>query len=301
MKFKNPIMRLKWMRRCIIRFAWLIVLVLLAGLRWGRQQNLKNETHHVWDEAQILRFLKQHPSRAYFAHLFTEGGFRSGMEVGVADGRFSEHFLQASAGKHILWYMIEPFPNQRLRERFSISSDGTANFSNGTWSTIGLTESAHLVFIQELSTNKRLIRDIADSSLDFVYLDGAHDYKNVLRELPLYYRKIRPGGVLAGHDYCNRGEPSLPCQGCEIVPLCGQYTSYGIAHGKPANRLASNQAGVVRAVQEWLLRDEPKLRVHFTKEDFTRTGLKTFGMNYDLVITNTRNPSWYFIKPFISR
>ena len=65
--------------------------------------------------------------------------------------------------------------------------------------------------------------------------------------------------------------------------------------------MASNQAGVVRAVQEWLLRDEPKLRVHFTKEDFTRTELKMFGIDYDLVITNTRNPSWYFIKPFISR
>ena len=43
-----------------------------------------------------------------------------------------------------------------------------------------------------------MLRDIPEEGIDFIYLDGAHDYKNVKLELPLYYRKLRPGGVLAG-------------------------------------------------------------------------------------------------------
>jgi hypothetical protein len=52
----------------------------------------------------------------------------------------------------------------------------------------------------------------------------------------------------------------------------------------------------VRAVQEWLAR-HPELEVYHTIENFTRTSLAQDGMDYDLVITNTYNPSWYVFKP----
>lgn len=40
-----------------------------------------------------------------------------------------------------------------------------------------------------------------DRSLDFVFIDAAHDYENVLVDIRAWQGKIRPGGVLAGHDY----------------------------------------------------------------------------------------------------
>merc|ERR1719183_487200 len=121
-----------------------------------------------------------------------------------------------------------------------------------------------------LSTDESLVRDLADSETDFIYLDGSHSYENVRKELPIFYRKIRPGGVLAGHDYCNYGEPSLACIGCDKIPLCGKYTERGIARGKSADSTARNQAGVVQAVQEWLVEEQPNLHLYHTKEDFTR-------------------------------
>ena len=36
---------------------------------------------------------------------------------------------------------------------------------------------------------------------DFVYLDADHRYEEILKDLHLWYPKIRPGGILAGHDY----------------------------------------------------------------------------------------------------
>jgi len=36
--------------------------------------------------------------------------------------------------------------------------------------------------------------------LDFVYIDGDHSYMGVWSDLVRYYRKVRIGGVIGGHD-----------------------------------------------------------------------------------------------------
>ena len=41
----------------------------------------------------------------------------------------------------------------------------------------------------------------ADKSLDFVFIDADHSYTGVARDLPAWWPKIRPGGLLCGHDF----------------------------------------------------------------------------------------------------
>lgn len=41
----------------------------------------------------------------------------------------------------------------------------------------------------------------AAGSLDFVYIDGAHDYESVRADIEAWWPKLAPGGVLAGHDF----------------------------------------------------------------------------------------------------
>jgi len=38
------------------------------------------------------------------------------------------------------------------------------------------------------------------NELDFVYIDGAHDFNSVMQDLNNYYPKIKRGGILCGHD-----------------------------------------------------------------------------------------------------
>ena len=38
------------------------------------------------------------------------------------------------------------------------------------------------------------------NDLDFVYVDGNHEYAYVKKDMENYYKKLRKGGILAGHD-----------------------------------------------------------------------------------------------------
>jgi len=42
--------------------------------------------------------------------------------------------------------------------------------------------------------------EFVPDDLDFVYIDGNHDYSFVKKDISLYWKKVKKGGVLGGHD-----------------------------------------------------------------------------------------------------
>lgn len=44
-------------------------------------------------------------------------------------------------------------------------------------------------------------KQFEDRSLDFVYIDARHDYKNVLADIRAWHPKVKIGGWITGHDY----------------------------------------------------------------------------------------------------
>lgn len=40
-----------------------------------------------------------------------------------------------------------------------------------------------------------------DNSLDFVLVDGSHEYNQVYKDVSQWLKKIKPGGIIAGDDY----------------------------------------------------------------------------------------------------
>jgi cephalosporin hydroxylase len=70
----------------------------------------------------------------------------------------------------------------------------------------------YLMFLQNISpvshiiTPKRMTSlegaaTYEDHSLDFVFIDASHEYEDVIADLHAWYPKVKPGGVIAGHDY----------------------------------------------------------------------------------------------------
>jgi hypothetical protein len=51
------------------------------------------------------------------------------------------------------------------------------------------------------NTSLRAVTEFKDNTLDFCHIDAGHTYKDVLQDMYAWYPKIKPGGVLCGHDY----------------------------------------------------------------------------------------------------
>lgn len=49
----------------------------------------------------------------------------------------------------------------------------------------------------------------ADASLDFVFIDADPHYHSVMADLRAWWRKLKPGGILAGHDYLDSSWPGV--------------------------------------------------------------------------------------------
>lgn len=85
-----------------------------------------------------------------------------------------------------------------------------------TSSTSGIPKEAYdnlydifLKNIEPVKSNVGIIRELSwegaqhfeDNSLDFVFIDAAHDYDSVLKDVTAWYPKVKTGGTIAGHDY----------------------------------------------------------------------------------------------------
>lgn len=122
-----------------------------------------------------------------------------GVEVGVKQGEYSEFLLSCWRGRHLI--SVDPW-----REDVAESYVDIAN----------VPQPQHERFLAE--TRQRLSRFGSRSSiwrmtsreaaeriprhaLDFVYIDARHDYASVKEDLTAWHDRVRPGGILAGHDY----------------------------------------------------------------------------------------------------
>lgn len=48
-----------------------------------------------------------------------------------------------------------------------------------------------------------------DCSLDCVYIDAGHDYRNVKADIGYWFPKVKLGGIFCGHDYKKVGVPGV--------------------------------------------------------------------------------------------
>lgn len=47
-------------------------------------------------------------------------------------------------------------------------------------------------------------KSFKNESIDFVFIDASHMYEAVLSDIKAWFPKVKPGGIIAGHDYSPR-------------------------------------------------------------------------------------------------
>jgi hypothetical protein len=121
-----------------------------------------------------------------------------GVEVGVKAGAFSELVLDVWKGRHLI--SVDPWAE--AVDRY-VNMD---NVSQAEHDALHAQTVGRLARFGERSsvwrmTGEQAARAIPHHTLDFVYLDARHDYASVCDDLATWFARVRPGGILAGHDY----------------------------------------------------------------------------------------------------
>mmetsp|Transcript_18082 Transcript_18082/g.39542 ORF Transcript_18082/g.39542 Transcript_18082/m.39542 type:complete len:204 (-) Transcript_18082:1587-2198(-) len=101
-----------------------------------------------------------------------------GAEIGVGRGKFADEILST-------WDCEEYHLVDRRADQFA---GLRARFANRLQLDKG--------------RSSQVVRQFPDHHFDFVYVGGGNSYDQVLRDMTDWYPKVRPGGLVAGHNYC---------------------------------------------------------------------------------------------------
>ena len=119
-------------------------------------------------------------NRTELAEHFASLGFTRGAEIGVADGRYSEILCEKIPDLELI--AVDPFYRrghyEKAKERL---------------------QKYNVRIVRKVSMEAVL--EVDNDFLDFVFIDGDHKFDFVMEDLIGWARKVRSGGIVAGHDY----------------------------------------------------------------------------------------------------
>jgi len=125
--------------------------------------------------------------------LFGELGFKVGAEIGVLQGKYSKWICIKDKGVKL--YLIDPYQSYD-----DYSADRTQEFMDASYEEAKVRLAKFNVeFVKKSSMDA--VKEFADNSLDFVYIDGNHAFEWVMEDIIEWSKKVKPGGIVSGHDY----------------------------------------------------------------------------------------------------
>jgi len=128
-----------------------------------------------------------------------------GAEIGVYQGEFSALVLRRLRPAHL--YLIDPW--QCRQESVYRSGWYGADHTTQTDLDAMYQSVRHRFTGPRVSVHRKTSEEMVDyfpnSHLDWVYVDGDHQFEAVEKDFALYLPKLKPGGYLCGDDYDNPG------------------------------------------------------------------------------------------------
>jgi len=137
--------------------------------------------------------------------VINENNFTRVAEIGIGYGTHAKQILKSTSVTQL--YLIDPmtyypddgFANDVMKHDPEVIGENFNEFAELIRKELSPWKDRHTWFRQpSLSiTNDQ----IADGSLDCVFVDGDHSYAAVVADLDFWWKKVRPGGQMLGDDY----------------------------------------------------------------------------------------------------
>jgi hypothetical protein len=152
------------------------------------------------------RTIHRVPSRDELPALLNARGLlERGAEIGVKQGRYSDELLSNWRGGELIsidpWLSADP---DEYVDRSNVSQDRFDEFHEETRKRLAGYGARSTIW---RLTSVEAAAKVPDHSLDFVYIDARHDYDSVKEDVEAWCSKVRPGGIMAGHDYVDGDLP----------------------------------------------------------------------------------------------
>jgi len=126
-----------------------------------------------------------------------------GCEVGVYKGENADWILKSLNIKKI--FLIDPYivydDYTDSKKHYGIDQD-PLNIAEKEAEQRVSKHGNKVVWLKKKAEEKETLKLVPDE-LDFVYLDGNHQYEFVKKDIELYYKKLKMGGVIGGDDIDN--------------------------------------------------------------------------------------------------
>lgn len=139
---------------------------------------------------------KIHPfKRDKFTELLGKKGLNYGVEIGTCWGKYARKLCQGNPNLKLV--TIDPY-------RIMYADDwtqriGQKDLDNVRAKAKKVTHPFNITMLRK--TSMEALPDFDNESLDFVYIDGSHEFDYVATDLVEWGRKVRKGGIISGHDY----------------------------------------------------------------------------------------------------
>lgn len=118
-----------------------------------------------------------------------------GVEIGTEKGRNAESILKLCNIKKL--YLIDPYlPYTDKTDGYFHNEKEVNSWKNESKKRVKRFIDK-VIFVEKNSSDA--INDVPNN-LDFIYIDGIHEYENVKQDIKNYYPKLKKGGLLSGDD-----------------------------------------------------------------------------------------------------
>lgn len=125
--------------------------------------------------------------------MLKERGAKVGVEIGTDHGKYAQQLLENIPGLQLL--CVDPYIAYTEGNEVHTQEEVDKIYEEALKRVVQYR--CEIVKI----TSMEAIKDIPDNCLDFVFIDGNHDYEHVKEDITEWSKKVKPGGIIAGHDY----------------------------------------------------------------------------------------------------